>query len=59
MKKEKRKVDAVSILHHRYIGDDAERKASLQRERVDDAAARRIFELRGLKAFEMDKPWRR
>jgi len=59
VEKEKRKVDAVSILHHRYIGDDAERKASLQRERENDKAARMIFELRGLKAFEMDKPWRR
>jgi len=45
MKKEKRKVDAVSILHRRYIGDDAERKASLQGERVNDKVARMIFEL--------------
>jgi len=59
MKKEKRKVDAVSILHRRYIGDDAERKASLREERVNDKAARMIFELQGLKAVEMDKIWRR
>jgi transcriptional regulator with XRE-family HTH domain len=56
MKKEKRKVDAVSILHRRYIGDDAERKASLQEERVNGEVARMIYELRneaGLKQKEL------
>lgn len=40
MKKEERKNDAVSILHRRYIGDDAERKASLQEERVNSEVSR-------------------
>ena len=46
MKKEKKKVDAVRILHRRYIGDDAERKASLQEERVNSEVAQMIYELR-------------
>jgi transcriptional regulator with XRE-family HTH domain len=46
MKKEKKKVDAVRILHRRYIGDDAERKASLQVERVNNEVAQMIYELR-------------
>ena len=46
MKKEERKNDAVSILHRRYIDDDAERKASLQEERVNAEVARMIYELR-------------
>jgi ribosome-binding protein aMBF1 (putative translation factor) len=56
MKKERRKDDAVSILHRRYIGDDAERKASLQEERVNGEVARMIYELRnevGLKQKEL------
>jgi len=56
MKKEKRRVDAVSILHRRYIGDDAERKSSLQEERVNGEVARMIYELRneaGLKQKEL------
>jgi len=56
MKKERRKNDAVSILHRRYIGDDAERKASLQEERVNGEVARMIYELRneaGLKQKEL------
>jgi excisionase family DNA binding protein len=46
MKKEERENDAVSILHRRYIGDDAERKASLQEERVNAEVARMIYDLR-------------
>ncbi len=56
MKKEKRNNDAVSILHRRYIGDDAERKASLQEERVNSEVARTIYELRneaGLKQKDL------
>ena len=33
LKKKKKTTDAVDILHKRYIGDDPERKASLQTER--------------------------
>jgi transcriptional regulator with XRE-family HTH domain len=46
MKKEERKKDAVNILHQRYIGDDAERKASLHEERVNAEVARMIYDLR-------------
>ncbi len=46
MKNEKRENDAVSILHRRYIGNDAERKASLQEERVNAEVARMIYDLR-------------
>jgi ribosome-binding protein aMBF1 (putative translation factor) len=46
MKKEERKNDAVSILHRRYIGDDAERKAFLQEGRVNAKVARMIYDLR-------------
>jgi transcriptional regulator with XRE-family HTH domain len=46
MAKNKNKVNAVNILHRRYIGDDAERKASLQEERVNADVARMIYELR-------------
>ena len=46
MGKNRKKVDAVGILHRRYIGDDAERKASLQAERVNADVARTICELR-------------
>ncbi len=56
MKKERKTTDAVSILHRRYIGDDAERKASLQEERVNAEVARMIYELRneaGLKQKEL------
>ena len=48
--------NAVKILHRRYIGDDAERKASLQKERVSGEVARMIYDLRsdaGLKQKEL------
>ena len=46
MKEEKKEKDAVGILHKRYIGDSAERKSSLQAERVNAEAAKTIYELR-------------
>jgi hypothetical protein len=46
MKNKRQGVDAVEILHRRYIGDDADRKASLQEERVNAEVARMIYELR-------------
>ncbi len=46
MSKKKKTTNAVDILHRRYIGDDAERKASLQAERVNAEVARMIYELR-------------
>ncbi|HXX16724.1 MAG TPA: helix-turn-helix transcriptional regulator, partial [Candidatus Eremiobacteraceae bacterium] len=36
----------VRILHRRYVGEDAQRKASLQEERVNAEVARTIYELR-------------
>src|SRR5208337_1072125 len=38
--------NAVRILHHRYVGEDVQRKASLQQERVNAEVARTIYELR-------------
>lgn len=38
--------NAVRILHRRYVGQDAERRASLERERVNAEVARTIYELR-------------
>jgi transcriptional regulator with XRE-family HTH domain len=38
--------NAVRILHHRYVGEDARRKASLEQERVNAEVARTIYELR-------------
>jgi len=38
--------NAVRILHRRYVGDDAQRKAALERERVNAEVARTIYELR-------------
>ena len=46
MGKSNRKTDAVEILHRRYIGDDAKRKASLQAEHVNAEVAQTIYELR-------------
>lgn len=56
MKSKRHGVDAVEILHRRYIGDDADRKASLQEERVNAEVARMIYELRkeaGLKQKDL------
>jgi transcriptional regulator with XRE-family HTH domain len=38
--------NAVRILHRRYVGEDVQRKASLQQERVNAEVARTIYELR-------------
>jgi ribosome-binding protein aMBF1 (putative translation factor) len=46
MSKPKRTSDAVRILHQRYVGEDLQRKASLEQERVNAQVARTIFELR-------------
>jgi ribosome-binding protein aMBF1 (putative translation factor) len=46
MREKGKKKDAVGILHRRYIGDDAERKASLQTERINAEVARMVYELR-------------
>jgi transcriptional regulator with XRE-family HTH domain len=56
MKRERHKTNAVEILHRRYVGDDAKRKASLQAERVNAEVARTIYELRkeaGMKQKEL------
>jgi ribosome-binding protein aMBF1 (putative translation factor) len=37
---------AVEILHRRYVGDDPERLASLERERARAQIARQVYELR-------------
>jgi ribosome-binding protein aMBF1 (putative translation factor) len=42
----KRTSNAVQILRQRYVGEDAQRKASLEQERVNAEVARTIFELR-------------
>jgi transcriptional regulator with XRE-family HTH domain len=46
MREKGKKKDAVGILHRSYIGDDAERKASLQTERINAEVARMVYELR-------------
>lgn len=46
MKKNKQTTNAVEILHRRYIRDDADRKASLQTERVNAEVAQMVYELR-------------
>lgn len=46
MGKKDRTSNAVEILHKRYVGDDAERKASLQEERVNADVAQMIYDLR-------------
>jgi ribosome-binding protein aMBF1 (putative translation factor) len=38
--------NAVNILHRRYVKDDPERKASLERERVNAEVAQIIHDLR-------------
>ncbi len=44
--KTSRTTNTIEILHKRYVGDDAERKASLQEERVNAEVAQMIYELR-------------
>jgi transcriptional regulator with XRE-family HTH domain len=50
--------NGIDILHHRYIGDNAERKESLEAERVHAQVARTIYDLRkqaGLTQKELAK----
>ncbi len=56
MKKKQQTIDAIEIIHRRYIGGDADRKASLQEERVNAEVARMVYELRkeaGLKQKDL------
>jgi transcriptional regulator with XRE-family HTH domain len=46
MNKTRKTSSAVQILHRRYVGDDVQRKASLEKERVNAEVARSIYELR-------------
>ena len=46
MNKTRKTSNAVRILHRRYVGEDAQRKASLEEERVNAEVARTIYELR-------------
>ena len=46
MSERKKTENAVRILLDRFVGDDAQRKESLQEERVHAQAARTIYELR-------------
>ncbi len=46
MGKDKKKTDAVKILHDRYIGDDTKRQTSLKEERVNAEVAAAIYDLR-------------
>ncbi len=46
MGKNKKKTDAVKILHGRYIDDDTKRKESLKEERVNAEVAAAIYKLR-------------
>src|SRR5208283_6145148 len=46
MNKSRRRSSAIQILQHRYIGEDVQRKASLEQERVNAEVARTIYELR-------------
>jgi len=46
MENRNQSTNAVEILHRRYIGDDAGRKASLQAERVNAEVAQMIYDLR-------------
>jgi transcriptional regulator with XRE-family HTH domain len=46
MNKSKKTAKAFDILHRRYIGENAERKASFEAERVNAEVARTIYDLR-------------
>lgn len=48
MAKEKNKStdDAVEILHRRFVGDDPEKIAELEKIRADNDVARKIYDLR-------------
>ena len=58
MSSNEKTTDAMDILHRRYIGDNAERQASLEAERVHAQVARTIYDLRkqaGLTQKELAK----
>ena len=42
----KKSSKAVKILHDRYVGDDADRRASLEEERLNAQVARTIYQMR-------------
>jgi transcriptional regulator with XRE-family HTH domain len=44
--KKKLTTNAIDILHDRYIGNNAERRASLKEERINAEVARTIYDLR-------------
>ena len=46
MGRNKKIKNAIDILHHRYVGDDPERRAALEAARVHAEVARTIYELR-------------
>jgi transcriptional regulator with XRE-family HTH domain len=46
MNNRRKTTDAVRILHRRYIGEDVQRQASLEQERMSAEVARTIYELR-------------
>jgi len=46
MKNEKKTRDAVALLHRRYVGDDPERKAAVEAERLNAHVAQLIHDLR-------------
>jgi transcriptional regulator with XRE-family HTH domain len=46
MKKTKKTMKAVEILHQRYIGDNLDRRVSLETERVNAEIAQTIYDLR-------------
>ncbi len=46
MKKTNKTKKAVDILHQRYIGDNLDRRVSLETERVNAEVARTIYDLR-------------
>lgn len=58
MKNNEKTANAINILHRRYIGDNAERRQSLEAERVHAQVARTIYGLRkqaGLTQKELAK----
>ncbi|MFB3881436.1 MAG: helix-turn-helix transcriptional regulator [Armatimonadota bacterium] len=58
MRTRKRSSTAVEILHRRYVGDDAKRKAALEAARFHAEVARTIYQLRteaGLTQQELAK----
>jgi transcriptional regulator with XRE-family HTH domain len=58
MSSNEKTTDAINILHRRYIGESAERQASLEAERVHAQVAHTIYDLRkqaGLTQRELAK----